>query len=296
MGWGARQWLRLTPEVTFGEYNSGGTAVWVRLDTDNAFTPIITPGRGPIRDAAGGNRPVQMVSSTYSIAGNLSTLLYPTQASALLGWATTISGNDLGSYTADYYDGQRVRRFLGGKVDSLKLSCSATGGEGVLRAEFGLSFQTYAGSDPSLAEPAFSVFPTTIPYVLKQSSTGFTVGGSVRTKYNKFEAMFKNRLQKTYDELAYPSNITYCGRDTSFSTSFQYTATTDQGNYESQTALTCAMIFTHPTNTLTLDFKASGYMSTRTRSMPLGDVSREDYTIESFFDSSATTDFSFTVV
>lgn len=296
MGWGARQWLRLTKEATYGTYDSGGTTAWIRLDTDNAFTPQIMVGRNPIRDAGGGNRRVQVVSSTHTVTGKLSTLLYPAQASAILAWATTLTSNELSSYTADFYDSVRVRRFLGGKVDSLDLSCDATQGEGVLRAELGLTFQTYAGSDPSLSEPAYSSFPTTTPYVFKQSSTGFTVGGSVRTKYNKFSCSIKNRLSKPFDELAYVSGIYYCGRDIDFATSFQYSSSTDQGNYEGQTALTCSNVFTHPTNTLTLDFKTAGYMSTRSRSLPLGDVAREGYTIEAFYDSSNSTDFSFSVV
>lgn len=296
MGWGARQWLRLTKETTYGSYDSGGTTVWIRLTGDNAFTPYIAVGRNPIRDAAGGNRRVQVVSSTHAVAGAIKTLLYPAQASALLAWATTITSNDLSSYTADFYDSVRVRRFLGGKVESLKLSCSSGSGEGVLMADFGVAFQTYAGSDPTLTEPSYSSFPTTTPYTLKQSSTGFTVGGSTRTKYNRFDCTITNKLAKTYDELAYVSGLTYCGRDIDFSTSFQYTADTDQGNYESQTALTCSAVFTHPTNALTLDFKAAGYMSTRSRSLPLGDVAREDYTVEAFFDSSATADFAFAVV
>jgi hypothetical protein len=60
--------------------------------------------------------------------------------------------------------------------------------------------------------------------------------------------------------------------------------------------LTCSNVFTHPTNALTLDFKTAGYMSTRSRSLPLGDVAREGYTIEAFYDSSNSTDFSFSVV
>ena len=69
MGWGARQWLRLTKETTYGSYDSGGTTVWIRLTGDNAFTPYIAVGRNPIRDAAGGNRRVQVVSSTHAVAG-----------------------------------------------------------------------------------------------------------------------------------------------------------------------------------------------------------------------------------
>ena len=187
---GARRWLRLTKEATYGTYDSGGTTAWIRLDTDNAFTPQIMVGRNPIRDAGGGNRRVQVVSSTHTVTGKLSTLLYPAQASAILAWATTLTSNELSSYTADFYDSVRPPiPWRQGRFARPLMRCPQ--GEGVLRAELKGSRSKPTRERPVALEPAYSSFPTTTPYVFKQSSTGFTVGGSVRTKYNKFSCSIK---------------------------------------------------------------------------------------------------------
>lgn len=295
MGWGAQHWVKITPETTYGTFDGAATPIYIRLHADNAFTMIPTPRIKDIRSADGDNRPVQVVSSVTTYSGNLMTPLYPTQAAALLGWATTITSNALPSYTVDHSDTIRVRRYLGVGVNSLGLACAADTDEGIVYATLGLTGQTIA-SDPTFTKPAFSNYPTENPYTHKQSSTGFTVGGSTRTKYNMFRLNVANKLVGTVDELAYISGLTYCGRDVTFSTSFQYTANTDQGNYESQAALDCSIVFTHSTNALTLDFNTKGRMSKRSRSLPLGDVSREEYEIRCLYDSSASGDFAFSIV
>lgn len=296
MAWGAQNWVKITPEATYGTFDAGGTPVYIRLHADNAFTMTPTPRFKDIRSADGDNRPVQVVSSVKVFSGSLMTPLYPTQAAALLDWATTITTNALPSYTVDHNDGVRVRRYLGVGVNSLGLTCAADTDEGVVYANLSLTAQTLAGSDPTFAKPSFSSFPTENPYVHKMSSTGFSVGGATRTKYNMFKFNVANKLAATVDELAYISGLTYCGRDVTFSTSFQYSASTDQGNYEGQTALDCAIAFVHGTNTLTLDFNTKGRMSKRSRSLPLGDVSREEYEIRCIYDSGASGDFAFSVV
>lgn len=296
MGTGYQQWCRIYPEATYGTFDSGATAILIRLHADNAFTMMPTPRFKDIRSADGQNRPVQVVSSVTTHSGNLMTPLYPTQAAALLGWAGTITSNALPSYTVDFYDSVRVRRWLGVGVDSLALAAAADSDEGIFYANLALTAQTLAGSDPTFTIPAFSSFPTELPYTLKQTSTGFSVGGSTRTKYNRVNFTIANKLAKTVDELAYISGLTYCGRDVTFGTSFQYVASTDQGNYEGQSALDCALVVTHGTNTLTLDFNTKGRMSRRSRQIPLGDISREEYEMRCLYDSGVTTDFSFSVV
>jgi len=295
MGWGANQWLRLTTESTYGTFDSGGTETYIRLHTDNAFNMIPVPGRKEINSADGGNRPVQNVSSTMRYAGSLTTLLYPTQAAALLGWVATLTAKQLSSMSVDFYDSVRVRRYLGAKAAKATISCGAEQDEGILTLQLDLVAQTKAGSDPTFTEPAFSVFPTETPYTFQQSTTGFTVGGATRTKYNRFSCTITNKLAATMDELGYISGLNYCGRNVDFSTSFQYTANTDQGNYESQSALDCSIVFTHTTNALTLDFNTKGRMTKRSRMLPLGDVAREEYDVRCLYDSGASGDFSFSV-
>ncbi len=295
MAWGARQWLAIMPEATYGTYDSGGTLVYIRLASDSAFTMIPKPMTHDIRDAGGGNRKVQRVTSRYGYSGTLTTPLYPTQANSLLAWASTITSNDTGSYSINHYDGVRTRRYLGAKVNKGTISCSSTDAEGVLTLSLELTAQTTA-ADPTFTEPAFSVFPTVLPYTIQQSSTQFSIAATARTKYNRFSCSIANILKPQFDELAYISSLPYCGRDVSFSTSFQYTASTDTAAHEAQTALDTTIAFVHGTNTLTLDFQSVGRLTTRARSMPLGDVSREDYTLDALYESAGGTDFSFGIV
>jgi len=291
MAWGARQWLAIMPESTYGTYNTGGTLIYIRLASDNAFSMNPTVLSEDIRDAGGGNRKVQRVATRKSHAGSLTTPLYPTQANALLAWGATISSNDLGSYSINHYDGVRTRRYLGVKVGKLGLACSPTSH---LILSLDLVAQTTA-SDPTFAEPAFSSFPTELPYTFQQSSGQFSVAASARTRYNSFALSIVNMLKPQFEELDYISSLPYCGRDVSFTTSFQYSASTDTAAYEAQTSLDTTIAFVHGTNTLTLDFQSVGKLSSRARSMPLGDISREDYTLDAFYESAGGTDFGFTV-
>src|SRR5438270_380435 len=111
---GFYQWLKLTPETTYGTYNAGGTAAWIRLAGDDAFAPQKVPAKTIIRSADASNRRITNVSSRYAVSAGLKTPLYPSQAQFLLTAAATLSGTppNIGSYTADFWDGQATRRFL----------------------------------------------------------------------------------------------------------------------------------------------------------------------------------------
>lgn len=296
MGLGMQSWLRATPETTYGVYNSGGTPLWFRLVGDTAFDGMPEPQRKELMSCDGGNTPVQNISSRVKVGGKLRTPAYPTQMTALMGFATTLSSNDLSSWTFDHFDSQEAVRYLGGKAETLKLSCSAEQDEGIMMLDFGLTFQKPDSTAPTLTQPAFSVFPTELPYVHKESKSGFTVGGSVRTKYNSFSMELKNVLKGTFDEDTYISNLTYCGRTFDFHTNYQYNSTTDRTAFEAQTALVCSIVFTKasPSKVLTLDWKSSVRSTKRVRTTPLGDISRQEMSYRSFFDGTASTDFSFT--
>jgi len=293
MGWGANSWLRITNESTFGTYNSGGTATWLRLVGDTAFNGMPEPQRKELFSADGGNTPVQNISSRMKVGGKLRTPLYPTQASVILGAATTLTSNDLTSYTIDHYDSFEAVRYLGCKIQGLDLSCSSESDEGIIMLDIDWVMQKF--SSVTLAQPAFSVFPTENPYVHKESKGGLTIGGSTRTLYNMFKMSLKNKLAATFDEDTYISNLTYVGRTFDFSTNFQYTSATDRTNYEGQSGQVCSIVFTKasPAHTMTLDWKSSVRYTQRQRYTPLGDVARQELSFRSFFDATATTDFSF---
>ncbi len=98
----ARQFLRFTPETTYGTYNSSGTATFVQIDQNNPFTMRPVPVRWSIRSAGGFNRRVQTGSSKTSLQGNLNSLCYGSQMAAFSSWIFASSSNVLPSATIDH--------------------------------------------------------------------------------------------------------------------------------------------------------------------------------------------------
>lgn len=292
MGWGSNQWVRATLETTYGTYNAAGTLLWFRLTGDTAFSMMPTPQRKELNSADGGNRPVQNISSRVVIGGKLRTPVYPTQCAAILNWGTTLTANALPSYTLDWFDSFESRRYLGVIPSKLKLSCAGTVDEGA--AYFDLDLMGQAVGAVTLAQPAFSVFPTENPYLHKESSTGFILHNT-RTMYNAFSMEVTNVLKGTFDELATISNLVYCGRTIDIKSSFQYVDVNDRTDFEAQTAEPASILFTKaaPAHTLSLDWKATGRITSRDQTIPLGDVARQGIGFRAFYDATATTDFSF---
>src|SRR5437763_602834 len=98
----AREYLRITPEVTWGTYNGAGTPIIVDLDQANAFTMRPAPQMWEIRSAAGFNRRRKTGSSKTTVAGALSLAVYPSQVATLIPWICATSANVLGAVTIDH--------------------------------------------------------------------------------------------------------------------------------------------------------------------------------------------------
>lgn len=294
MAWGARQWLKIIPEATWATFDSGATPVYIRLAESNAFTYDNAPQMHEIRDAAGGNRRIQEISSRTRTTARLRVPLYHDYASALLAWATTLTSNDLSSYTIDFSDPVRTRRLLGAKVKKLTIECAANTNEGMLMATLDLIAQKSDASNPTFSEPAFSVYPTSNPYTFQESSTGFKVG-TTQTKYDQFKCEIDNMLAATFDETSTISNLTYCGRNTSFESNFQYLASTHQTSFEARSALDCEITFTKGGNSVKLEFHTKNLMVKHERILPLDDIARQSVGFNVFYDNSGSTDFGFTV-
>src|SRR3954447_589708 len=128
--WGSQSWCRLTKEAAYGVYDDSAAPadiIWVRLASNNACTIRTAPQRQVIRSADGGNRRRQVCGKRKAVGGGINTLFYPSQAAFWLGAGLTLAGtpNDLSSYTCDFHDTVRGRRFLGGKIATLAASGTA---------------------------------------------------------------------------------------------------------------------------------------------------------------------------
>lgn len=297
MGWGAQQWLRATQESTYGTYNSGGSAYWIRLHGNNAFTmrSDLSKMRKIIRSADGGNRRRQVVAARTVYGGKLTTPAYPSQMSFLLGWATTLTSNQLPSYTLDFWDGVRARRYLGVMVDQLQVSGDDNSDFYV--CSLSLTGQTTAGTDPTIAQPADTAFPSEIPWQHIETRGLITVGGTAVTLYKSFSLTVQNTLRGKFNEWPYISSLYYCGRDIDFRVVPEYQVSTWRTYYESQQQLTIAAGYNRasPAHALSLNFQTDNYLAELPpEDLPLDDASYTELGFQAFYDQTASTDFSFT--
>lgn len=313
--WGARQWLKFVPEVTYGVVATEGSVgsatgpIYARMHQDNSFTVVKTPYRHEVNTTDALNRPIINISSSvpprFTVAGKLSTYLYADNGVALnpfamdmLAWASTLTSSDLPSYTATHFDSFRVRQWVGGKVKQLKISGSNTQDEGALRLDLDLVFQKETAIDPVFAEPnttgnTVAPYPKAI-YNFRELAGALLLPG-VRTKFKSFELTIATNLITPFDENAYISNATFGGRTIDWMFSCQFVSKTDRDNFESQAALAGSAVFTKasPAHVLTLGFNAANYTTGLDRDLPLGNASYETLHLRSFVDPAVPGDFSF---
>lgn len=294
MSWGANSWLRITKEATYATFDgsaSAGNIIWARLHSNNGCTIRSTPQRQIIRSADGGNRRRQVVSSRKVVAGNINTLFYPTQAAFWLAAATTLTSNDLFSYTIDFWDTIAVHRFLGCKIHTLSLMGTAAGDFIPLASSWTGSSQTTA----TLADPGPTVFPSENPYSHIESKGLLSIGG-VATKYSAMGVQIKNTLDGSFDEDQYITSLFYAGRDVDLTVRLQYVAATLRTALEAQSALTVSTAWARSAGlTSTIDLKTKNYVATVADELPLGGASYQAIDIQCFYDQAATTDISYTV-
>lgn len=296
MPWGSRSWLRLRKETTFGTYNGAATAIWVPLIGDNAFSLRQQQSIGVIRSAHTGNRPWQRRTNRHTCTGRLTIPLFPSQAAALLGWAVTLTSHVLDSYTCDFFNGTRYRRYLGVKVAGLSLSSSAEGDEGRVGLAFDLVGQTTATiTSGDLAEPADTDFPTDSYFVFQDlGSSGLKVG-TTQTTFSAFNLSIKNILKPIFNSGAYASSILYGGRDVTFDFLPEYTATTLVEAYEGQTSLDCEATFTLGANTVKFDMHDVSYIESAEDQLPLAGEIRQAIRLAAHYSSTNDTDLTVTV-
>jgi hypothetical protein len=296
---GFYQWVRFTPETTYGVFNSGGTPFWVRLEGDDGFNAQLVPARTVIRSADAWNRRVTNVSSRYAISANLRTPAYPSQVGVLLGAAATLTGSTppvISSYTADHFDGQVIRRYMGGVNSVLDLTSSADSQYADLATQW--VFQQKDDSNPAtLPAPAETVFPSESPYLHTELAGKFTLAGAAITQFDQFHLTIRNTIAAKFYENAYIAFAQWCGRDVDLTTHLTYVDTTWRGFFEAQTALTLvAEYYRTTTKNLTLDFKTVDIISDRSVSRPLGGVQEQGVTVQAFYDAANTNDFAFTAL
>jgi hypothetical protein len=295
---GSSQYLRFTKETTYGVYDATqhGTAneLWMRLEGDNVFTPRRVQAVKYIRGADGFNRKVIGYNPRYTIAGDYSGSLYPTQAAVLLGWALTLSSNDLGSFTIDYFDGIRPISYLGAKIG--KLGVNADNSSDAAKLKLGLIAQQQAAPNVNFVAPAATAFPSENPYLFQELAGNLTINAA-RTNFKEIALTVDNKLAPTFNELAYISLCPFAGRDVSLEATVQYVATTDRTTFETTPptnfAATLEFIKASPAHTLTINLESTNQLVSVSDMIPLGGVIYQKLMIDTLWDRTAANDVTF---
>jgi hypothetical protein len=296
----AREYLRITPETTWGTFNAGGTHTVLDLAQSNAFTMRPSPVRWSIRSAGGYNRRRQTGSSKTAFAGNLNVIGYGSQMAALAPLFVATSGNVLGSVTIDHAlvmedSGPTTvySRHLGVMAPTATLSCSEQ--DPLLRLALGLiAKQSATITVTDFAEPAVTAYPTDAPYVFEHASGAVTIGTS-RSEWESFSLSIKNMIDTSFMGNAFISRAKYCGRDVDFSTKFPYVITTDRSDYEAVTAVSASITFTNGAHSLAFDMKSQNFFAKVDDDLSLDKLYLQGIDMEAYFDGTAGNDFTLTV-
>lgn len=300
-----RQWLRLTKEATLGTFDASAAAeniVWPRLTADNAFSMIPQIEAYTINSFDARAEPVQFDSGRKMLSGQLTTPFYGSQAAFFLSAATTLVGTgspatySLSSFTADFYDGVRTRRYLGCQIANATLNCPTSG---PATWQFQIVGQKVDGSNPTLAEPAGTVWPTQVPYKIQDTSTKLKLGTAdvARAKYTNLTCVFANTLVGELTEESFPTYV-YGGRKISVSGGFFYlSGETDRAAYEALTTYTTNELTFSRTDfhTVLLDWKGQGRITNYGNEWKMSGQSKFNLEMTSFFDHAAGSSFSYTV-
>lgn len=313
----AREYLRITPELTWGAYQPGGAHTIIQLTDSNSFTLRQMPVRWTIRSAGGYNRRVQSGSFKTLIRGALSNLvIYGSQVSAFLTWIEpTLTGStyDLSSYTIDHMivmeDAAHTiagKRYLGVKVGGYQITSNSDASLMRISLTDLIAKSTTSINSTDFTEPLFSAYPNDTPFVHQHASIVLlgSSGGSSRltTGFDTFQVNVKHMLVPSFFNSTTIAYLTYCGRDADWSLSLPYITKSDRESLFENTGsglgvvpVVMKVVYTSVTgavtSTFTLDFQANSLLGSVTDSLDYNRLFMQNITGWSQVDSSSLNDF-----
>jgi hypothetical protein len=289
----AREYLRWTPETTWGTYDAVATPAIIQLDQSNQFTMRKKPVEWMVRTAAAFNRRQQKGSSKYGLGGGLSMLVYDTQFATLAPALFATAGNVLGSATLDHVlvmedvaNTKVYQRYLGTMVPQVGLAAKES--DQLMR----LNLQLIAKATATITvtdfpEPAATAYPSGNPYVFEHAGA-FTLATS-RTEFEEFNLTIKNVLDGRFFRTATLSRLKYLGRDVDLTIRFPYIVTADRAAMEAQTAVAASVTFTNGTNSIAFQFNSKNYVADVADDLSMDKIFMQAITMQNFFDASAGT-------
>ena len=252
--------------------------------TDNEWWEVI--------DGSGLAEPVLFGTQTAALAATLTTEVTYTQASFLIGWAlqrintgqtapwtTTELPNDLASCTIDFAWSQfdtttmKTKRYLGCKPGGLTLTGSRDAPK--LMMTMPIIGSTPQGNpydssvDPTLTEPALTVFPTDVA-VFQHLKGNFTIAGASRSNFENVTVTVNNTLVPYFDESRYANAIRLGSRRSTITTRFRLKSTvSDRVTYETATPQAAELTWNNGTHSIVLNYNSQNQINTYKEDIPL---------------------------
>jgi hypothetical protein len=307
-----RQAIRITPEATFGVFNSGATSgqqAVVPLNVDNAFSLRPKPNMAPLRSQGTSNRVATMYGFTADATGALQCYVRPSQAAIILPLLGTLAGTtclELGSFTIDEIVIPETacafvyRRYTGCKATgSFRMDNTPTGCLMALQMQVtacGVTPFTGTGSITSsdFPTPTLSAAELETPYAFEQAAGNVTVGGA-RTDFTSLGFDFGNVLLPFRGETMYPSRIFWRGRNPVFTMANLYKSQADRVAYEAITPQTVSFSFVSGSHSVAFNLFSGNYYTEIAEDIPVGGILMQTLTLANCIDPTALNDFSMTI-
>lgn len=306
-----------TPVLTNSvvDYTLTTSTFCVRLPDSNGWTGDFMPDQIVTPFGGGHDVAFDVSIGKYDCKATLSTFGYPALTAFLCDaactrintaqtspWTTTLPEYDIASIAAYHYirrhDGTvKRRKFTGGKIQKLSLSCSSSSPRLAIKAD--IIFQretgnTYeASADPDATEfpfPADTNFPTS-PYLFQQTAGYFKMATVAITAYDSIQIDVENILDPRFFETPILYSAMLFGRKTTFSADVLYKASPDlRSFYQGASDKAFEVKWGNGTNTTKLDFGSSNHFSGLTFDLPLGKERMQKLTGTNRWNASAGTD------
>lgn len=297
--WGAQQWSRFTKESVWGAFDAAATIKpFVDIEPGGLNlerTPITVTGR-----VATTNIPGRRASGKYTVTGTYKTKMFPRLMHDFIPWAcspSVVAGKlTLPSFTIDWYDGQRPRRFRGVRVPKVTLEFTNDAQWGM--ATFDLQGMDEDSTPPTFPEPVTAgTYPVVEPYIHQNTATFCLLNGAAITGYRALKITYTNILDPQFDEFRTLNSLDYCGRDIDWSIVRKVQDTVGYTVFENQTPVTGFLKWTVTSTETTpviytniFDLKAANYIDPRTVERDFGKVEYETLNFKTFRDPTTMSD------
>jgi hypothetical protein len=297
----AKEFLRITPETTWGVYDASATGVIIAdLEGANAFTGGAVPKRVSLPTAAAYNRRAITFGRRFDVGGALKMILRGSQGATIASWVDAGGAARPASMTIDHgvllEDGTTIKRYRFLGMLAKDATFTADSSSNILHLALSLVGKSYDKTITAtdFPEPAATDYASDALYAYEQ--LGALKIGSNRAEFDKFQLKITNHLDVRFNNPGsqWASRATYCGRNVDWDAELPYLTTIDRDDYESITAVAGSVTFTNGAHSLAFDMKSSNFYGQVTDNLDMSKTYLQALKMESYWNAADATDFGLT--